>query len=116
MVRVSLAAAPAFHVRASVFGSGKSYLCEVIAALTGPGLSEKVSYPTTSDEATKVILALLLKNPACVEFDDLDSDWLPHGVMKRMLTSEKVSDRILGVSKTATVSTRTPFLTRCDGS
>ncbi len=110
VVRVSLAVAPAFHVRASVFGSGKSYLCEVIAAFTGPGLSEKVSYPTTSEEATKVVLSLLLKNPACVEFDDMDSDWLPHGVIKRMLTSEKVSDRILGVSKTATVSTRTLFL------
>ena len=110
VVRASLVVAPAFHVRASVFGSGKSYLCEVISAFAGPGLSEKVSYPTTSEEATKVILSLLLKNPACVEFDDMDSDWLPHGVLKRMLTSEKVSDRILGVSKTATVSTRTLFL------
>jgi hypothetical protein len=40
----------------------------------------------------------------------MDTDWLPHGIMKRVLTAEHVTDRILGVSKTATVSTRTLFL------
>ncbi len=110
VVRVSLNVAPAFHAHASVFASGKSYLCELIAAFAGPGFSEKISYPTTSEEATKVILALLMKNPACVEFDDMDTDWQPHGVIKRMLTAEQISDRILGYSKTATVSTRTLFL------
>jgi hypothetical protein len=69
-----------------------------------------VSYPTTSEEATKVILSLLLTSPACVEFDDMDTDWIPHGTIKRMLTAETITDRILGVSKTATVSTRTLFL------
>ena len=76
----------------------------------GPGGNAKVSYPTTSEEATKVILSLLLTSPACVEFDDMDTDWIPHGTIKRMLTAEAITDRILGVSKTATVSTRTLFL------
>jgi hypothetical protein len=40
----------------------------------------------------------------------MDTDWIPHGVIKRMLTAEHITDRILGVSKTATVSTRTLFL------
>jgi hypothetical protein len=40
----------------------------------------------------------------------MDTDWHPHGVIKRMLTAEAITDRILGVSKTATVSTRTLFL------
>lgn len=110
VARPSLPVAPAFHVRASVYGSGKSYLCELVAAFAGPGFAERVSFPVTSEEATKVILSLLMRNPACVEFDDMDGDWLPHGIIKRMLTSEVVSDRILGVSKTATVSTRTLFL------
>jgi hypothetical protein len=83
---------------------------ELIGAFAGPGGNAKVSYPTTSDEATKVILSLLLTSPACVEFDDMDTDWIPHGVIKRMLTAEEITDRILGVSKTARVSTRTLFL------
>ena len=109
-MRPTLPHAPAFHVRAPVFGSGKTYLCELIGAFSGPGGNAKVSYPTTSEEATKVILSLLLTSPACVEFDDMDTDWIPHGIIKRMLTAEAITDRILGVSKTATVSTRTLFL------
>ena len=110
VVRPTLAYAPAFHVQAPVFGSGKTYLCELIGAFAGPGGNSKVSYPTTSEEATKVILALLLTSPAVIEFDDMDTDWIPHGTIKRMLTAENITDRILGVSKTATVSTRTLFL------
>jgi len=110
VVRPMLAYAPGFHVRAPVFGSGKTYLCELIGAFAGPGANAKVSYPTTSEEATKVILSLLLTSPAVIEFDDMDTDWIPHGTIKRMLTAEQITDRILGVSKTATVSTRTLFL------
>ena len=110
VVRPSLPYAPGFHARAPVFGSGKTYLCELIGAFAGPAGNAKVSYPTTSEEATKVILSLLLTSPAVIEFDDMDTDWIPHGTIKRMLTAEQITDRILGVSKTATVSTRTLFL------
>ena len=110
VVRPTLAYAPGFHVKAPVFGSGKTYLCELIGAFAGPAGNAKVSYPTTSEEATKVILSLLLTSPAVIEFDDMDTDWIPHGTIKRMLTADKITDRILGVSKTATVSTRTLFL------
>ncbi len=110
VVRPTLQYAPAFHVRAPVFGSGKSYLCDLIACFAGPAASSKVSYPTTSEEATKAILSLLLTGPAVIEFDDMDTDWIPHGTIKRMLTADQITDRILGVSKTATVSTRTLFL------
>lgn len=74
VTRSTLLHAPAFHVRAPVFGSGKTYLCELIGAFAGPGGNAKVSYPMTSEEATKVILFLLLTGPACVEFDDMDTD------------------------------------------
>ncbi|MEO6823772.1 MAG: DNA-primase RepB domain-containing protein [Nitrosospira sp.] len=110
VVRPTLSHAPGFHVQAPVYGSGKTYLCELIGAFAGPGGNTKVSYPTTSEEATKVMLSLLLPGPAVIEFDDMDTDWLPHGIIKRVLTAEHVTDRILGVSKTATVSTRALFL------
>jgi hypothetical protein len=110
VVRATLPCAPGFHVKAPVYGTGKTYLCELIGAFAGPVANIKVSYPTTSEEATKVILSLLLNNPAVIEFDDMDTDWTPHGIIKRMLTTDKITDRILGVSKTATVSTRTLLL------
>ena len=110
VVRPTLPHAPAFHVRAPVFGSGKTYLCELIGAFAGPAGNAKVSYPTTSEEATKAILSLLMTGPAVIEFDDMDTDWIPHGTIKRMLTAGSITDRILGHSKTATVSTRCLFL------
>lgn len=109
-VRPTLSHAPAYHVRAPTMGSGKTYLCELIGAFAGPSLNNKVSYPTSSEEATKVILSLLLTAPAVIEFDDMDNNWAPHGVIKRALTAEQITERILGASKTATVSTRTLFL------
>jgi hypothetical protein len=36
VVRPSLPHAPGFHARAPVFGSGKTYLCELIGAFAGP--------------------------------------------------------------------------------
>lgn len=104
-VRPSFDLAPAFHVQAPASGSGKSYLCEVISGFAGPGTPARMSYPKTSDEATKAIMAVLLGAPAVIEFDDMDTDWLPHGSINRMLTSRSITDRILGQSKTATVST-----------
>lgn len=105
-VRPSLPYAPGFHFHAPVSGSGKSYLGELCCLFAGPAANTKVSYPTTSEEATKAILALLLASPAVIEFDDMTTDWIPHGVINRMFTSEGITDRVLGVSKTATVGTR----------
>ena len=109
-VRTTLDFAPGFHAWAPVFASGKSLLCAVIGAFAGPGGNHRVSYPATSEEATKVLLSLLLTGPAVVEFDDMDGDWIPHGVIKRIFTSSTITERILGFSKTATVSTRVLFL------
>lgn len=110
VMRPSLSYAPGFHALAPVFGSGETYLCELIGAFAGPAGNAKVSYLKTSEETTKVILSLLLASPAVIEFDDMYTDWIPHGPTKRMLTAERITDRILGVSKTATMSTRTLFL------
>lgn len=104
--RISLPYAPAFSVTAPVYGSGKSYLCSIISAFATSGESHRVSYPATAEEATKTVLALLIEAPAVIEFDDMQNDWTPHGAINRLLTAESMTDRILGVSRTATVSTR----------
>lgn len=110
VTRPTLGLAPAFHVTAPSSGSGKSYLCETVALFAGPGAPAKTSYPKTSEEATKSMLSLLLAAPAVIEFDDMDTDWLPHGTINRMLTATSITDRILGVSKVATVGTSVLFL------
>lgn len=109
-VRPSLPQAPGYHATSVIYGSGKSYLCKVINGFAGPAESVKISFASTSEEATKSLMSVLVKNPAVVEFDDMTADWIAHGIVNRMLTSEYLTDRILGFSKTATVSTRTLFL------
>lgn len=109
-VRPSLEHAPMFHVRAPMVGSGKSYLCELIAAFATPQRGAPTTFPSDDEECRKMLLAELLKAPAVIEFDNLTTDLLAHKSLCMVLTSEFMTGRILGVSKTSTVSTRTLFL------
>jgi len=109
-VRPSLAHVPMFHVRAHMLGSGKSYLCELITAFATPQRGTPTTFPADDEECRKLLLAELLRAPAVVEFDNLTGDLVAHKSLCTVLTSEFMSGRILGVSKTATVNTRALFL------
>ncbi len=109
-IRPSLAHAPMIHARAHMVGSGKSYLCELITAFATPQRGTPTTFPADDEECRKLLLAELLRAPAVVEFDNLTGDLVAHKSLCTVLTSEFMSGRILGVSKTATVSTRTLFL------
>ncbi len=109
-VRPSLPHAPMFHVRAHMVGSGKSYLCELITAFATPQRGTPTSFPADDEECRKLLLAELLRAPAVIEFDNLTGDLVAHKSLCTVLTSEHMSGRILGASKTATVNTRALFL------
>ena len=109
-VRPSLVHAPMVHARAHMVGSGKSYLCELITAFATPQRGTPTTFPGDHDECRKLLLAELLRAPAVIEFDNLTGDLVAHKSLCTALTSEHMSGRILGVSKTATVSTRALFL------
>ncbi len=109
-VRPSLAHAPMVHVRAHMVGSGKSYLCELITAFATPQRGTPTTFPGDDEECRKLLLAELLRAPAVIEFDNLTGDLVAHKSLCTALTSEHMSGRILGVSKTATVNTRALFL------
>jgi hypothetical protein len=109
-VRPSLAHTPMFHARAHMVGSGKSYLCELITAFATPQRGTPTTFPADDEECRKLLLAELLRAPAVIQFDNLTGDLVAHKSLCMVLTSEYMSGRILGVSKTATVSTRALFL------
>jgi len=109
-VRPTLSTAPMIHVRAHMVGSGKSYLCELVTAFTTPQRGSPTSFPGDEEECRKLLLAELLRAPAVIEFDNLTSDLVAHKTLCTALSSEFISGRILGLSKTASVSTRTLFL------
>lgn len=109
-IRPSLPHAPMIHARAHTVGSGKSYLCKLITAFATPQQGTPTTFPTEDEECRKLLLAELLRAPAVIEFDNLTNDILPHKSLCTALTSEHISGRILGLSKTATVNTRALFL------
>lgn len=109
-VRPTLPLAPAYNITASASGSGKSYLAQTIVPFATPAGAFTTGYPTTAEEAAKAMLATLLQGPPVIVFDDMQTEWKPYAVINRALTSESITDRLLGGNRTATVSTRTLFL------
>ncbi len=109
-IRASLPLAPMFHVRAPQIASGKSYLCVLTVAFGGPTIPSAVSFPTDDEECRKLLLASLLIGTSAIIFDNLTSDLTPYKSLCSALTEEFITGRILGVSKTATVGTRTMFM------
>ena len=109
-IRPSLPLAPMLHIKAPQIASGKSYLSSLIAAFAGPTTPSAYTFPSNDEECSKLLLSALLTGPAVVIFDNLTTDLFPYKSMCSALTEEHLTGRILGVSKTATVSTRTLFL------
>lgn len=110
VVRPSLLQAPMFHAKAPSIASGKSYLCELFTAFSTPKKGTPHAFPADDEECRKLLLAELLTAPAVIEFDNLTGDLIPHKSLCTALTSEYISGRILGHSKTAEVTTRVLFL------
>jgi hypothetical protein len=109
-IRPSLPLAPMFHIKAPQIASGKSYLSAIIAAFASPSSPSAVAFPTSDEECQKLLLATLMAAPGCVIFDNLTSDLIPYKSLCSALTEESITGRILGISKTATVGTRTLIL------
>lgn len=108
--RPSLPTAPGFHVAAHTIGSGKSFLSRLISSLATPQNVPGVAFPGDGDEMRKTLIALLIKSPAVINFDDLNGDIVPSEALKTAMTEEYIGGRILGVSKDIVCSTRTLFL------
>jgi hypothetical protein len=109
-VRPVLRASPMFHVRAHAAGTGKSYLAELIAAFAMAERSSPLTFPTSNDECDKVLFAELARSPGVIVFDNCTADIVPWKKLCTVLTEAQVGGRILGSSKTITVSSRVLIL------
>lgn len=109
-IRPALTTAPMFHAAAHQPSSGKSYLLKIIAGFAGAENPAMLSMPPSDEEFRKLLLATLLEAPPVVVFDNLTGDIQPYGSFCTALTEPTIQGRVLGVSKNATVSTRSVFL------
>lgn len=96
--------APAFVADASSPGSGKSMICEALGYLM-TGHTPSSMPPLTrgnEEEIRKRVTAALLPPAEQILFFDNQNGRIDSPVLSQLLTSAKITDRILGVSKMAT--------------
>jgi hypothetical protein len=110
VIRPSLTQAPAFNITAPYSGSGKSHFTKLAALFASSAPAYSVSYPTTAEEAIKAVPSMLREKPAVILFDDMQTDWLPHGAINKALTSPTITERVLGLTGTITVGTNALFM------
>jgi hypothetical protein len=79
-------------------GTGKTFLAQIVAILATGTRTEARSQKGDDDEWRKFILAVLLKCPQIVLIDNVRGT-LAAVSLEAALTSETISDRLLGVSK-----------------
>jgi hypothetical protein len=83
---------------------------ELIGVFATPLRRAPVTFPLDDEECRKLLLAELMAAPTVMEFDNLTSDLMSHSSLFAALTTEHMTGRLLGTSKTATVSTQKLFL------
>lgn len=108
--RISISTAPMIHVSAHQIATGKSYLTSIFSAFASATSPSAVAFPTSEEECQKLLLATLMRSPPTIIFDNLTTDILAFKSLCSATTEESLTGRILGVSKVASVSTKTLLL------
>ena len=105
VVRGQLSRCPAFIFDAPSPGSGKTYLCEMVGVL---GLGVKppaASWSDNDEENSKTLFTMLREADPVVLFDNVATE-IGSADLCKALTSSTIKGRILGVSESATLGTR----------
>jgi hypothetical protein len=104
MGRPAYATAPGFLFTASTAGSGKSLLARCLAYLAGCGIPAVMTGAEDDAEMRKRLVAVGRRGAAAIVLDNLTGH-LDSDALCAWLTSQYLSDRILGVSEDVMVRT-----------
>lgn len=112
LVRKSIKSAPLHAFRAPKMGSGKSLLADVVGMIASGRPCAVMSLGEDANEERKRWLSVLLEGDPVVCIDNIEKP-LRGSTLCSILTQETYKDRILGMSRTVTVSTAVTLL--CTG-
>lgn len=105
--RLAFPTAPMFWYTAPKAGTGKSLLCDMPSLIATGHLPPRRAWPTAEEELRKQLFASLLSGDRSVLFDNVPKGHLIRTVqLCALLTSPTWADRVLGVSRNATLSNR----------
>jgi len=109
LVRRSLPAAPIHAFQSPKMRSGKTALADIVSLLSTGRPCAVMSQAMNAEDERKRLLAVLLSGDPVICYDNIDR---PFGgaALAQALTQGEITDRVLGLSKTATVSTSATFL------
>jgi hypothetical protein len=111
--RPAYATAPAGLITAPAQGHGKTLLAKAIAHLAAGeevAIAPPVSGTNSEDELRKRLFAIARAGKAAVIYDNLDAGSLASPGLCAYLTSGRIEERVLGVSKVEAVPFRSLFL------
>lgn len=109
VIRSQLRSCPMFLIDAPTAGSGKSKLAEAVGLLALGVSPSAISFSSRPEENEKRLSAVLRTGEQVILIDNVTDD-LEGNFLCSMLTSETVQPRILGLSETVKLGTRTLVL------
>ncbi len=109
LVGLILPARPLFGFSATVMGSGKTYLAHVVSLLATGRPAAVIAPPKDSKEEDKTLFSALLEGDPILVYDNVEHQ-LSSDLLCAVLTSETLRGRVLGSSRTASVSTACTFI------
>lgn len=105
--RLAFPTAPMFWYTAPKAGTGKTLLCDMPSLIATGHLPPRRAWPTAEEELRKQLFASLLSGDRSILFDNVPKGHLIRTVqLCALLTSPTWADRVLGVSRNATLSNR----------
>ncbi len=109
LIRHAVRAAPLFAFSAPKAGSGKTLLADVVGYLATGRETVMISQATNEDEEKKRYLALLMQGSAVICIDNVEKP-LSSDTLCTILSEPIWQERILGMSRTVAVSTKTTWI------
>jgi hypothetical protein len=109
VVRGQLRTCPLIAFDAPAAGSGKTRLAEMVGILALGVRPPAASWVENEEENGKALFSILRAGDQVVLFDNVMAE-ISHPDLCKALTSPTIQGRILGVSETVTLGTRTLFL------
>lgn len=104
LVRTAFSSMPLIAISAPTYGTGKSLLADCISLLSTGRRASTCTAPKDATEFSKMLFAILCEGQPIIVFDNVENT-LQDDALASALTSETVTGRVLGATRTVQVST-----------
>lgn len=109
LIQACLDNIPLFAITSPIPGTGKSYLADLVSIVLCGARADFMNFIPDATEFEKAIFAKLLEGTQCCLIDNIDRPF-NSAKLNSILSQQRMSGRVLGLSKNASVSTKCLFM------